>query len=204
MSWFSEHFQITSEKNGLIDCRCSLGEWEINVKGYGETAPYLHTMWQQAFTLLPEKSEIKNILIIGYGAGGNVAQLHKTFPDCKITAIEWDPVMVEIADYIKLHPNKLRPEILIGDAAEILQELSGPFDLILFDAYSGNVVMPEIRTETFCEDISRLLGRNGFLLYNWSDQPDVLDILQKYMEMSSEWTKYYNRIALFQNKKSNP
>jgi hypothetical protein len=64
--------------------------------------------------------------------------------------------------------------------------------------------MPEIRTETFCKDISRLLGRNGFLLYNWSDQPDVLDILQKHMEMSSEWTKYYNRIALFQNKKSNP
>lgn len=197
MSWFFENLRFESEKNGRIDCHRRLGVWEVFVGGYGETAPYLKNMWQQAFERLPKQAIIKNILIIGFGAGGNIRQLHDRFPECTITAIEWDPVMVEIADRIKLFPADWRPTIIVDDASVAVHALNLRFDLILFDAYSGNNVMNEVRDGYFFERVRQLLEPTGFFLYNWSSQSDVIAIIKQYLYLFGDWQHYYNRIALF-------
>lgn len=197
MSWLYEHHQFESEKNGYIDCYRRLGQWEVIVGGFGETAPYLQKLWRQAFDRIPKKASIKKVLVIGFGAGGNVRQLHDRFPDCAITAIEWDPVMVEIASLIKLFPADLLPRIIVDDAFHAIQELDEKFDLILFDAYLGNCVMKAVRDSEFSVRLQRLLEPDGYFLYNASAEPEVLPIISQYFRMEANWRYFYNRVALF-------
>lgn len=197
MSWFFEHEQFQSEKNGKIDCVRTLGRWEVIVGGFGETAPYLQKLWRQAFRRIPRKASIKKVLVIGFGGGGNVVQLHRRFPVCEITAIEWDPVMVQIADRIQLFPVNWKPRIILDDAFHAIGELHETFDLILFDAYLGNCVMNAVRDEEFSIRLQKLLAPSGYLLFNASAEPEVLPIISKHFHMEKNWRYHYNRVALF-------
>lgn len=197
MSWLYEHHQYESEKNGYIDCYRRFGVWEVIVGGFGETAPYLQKLWLQSFDHLPKKARIEKILVVGFGGGGNVVQLNNRFPGCKITAIEWDPVMVEIADRIKLFPTHLKPRIIIDDAFHASNELKETFDLILFDAYFGNCVMDKMRDSEFSIRLQKLLKPDGYFLYNASAEPEVIPVISQHFRLLDDWQYFYNRVALF-------
>src|SRR5690348_7649727 len=118
MSWLHERHIFHSEKNGEITCVRSFGRWSVIVQGYGESAPYMVGLWNHFLKKVPGAAQ--RILVLGFGAGGNVKQLHRRFPNATITAIEWDPVMVEIAERFHMYPSKWKPQILIGDASSVL------------------------------------------------------------------------------------
>ena len=66
---------------------------------------------------LGEKSDdIKKILVLGLGAGSIVKVINKYFPKSKITAVEIDPMMVEIGKKHFDLEKARNLEIIIGDA----------------------------------------------------------------------------------------
>lgn len=110
---------------------------------------------------------MSNILVLGV-AGGSVI---KTLVDeidfkGKITGVEIDPKIIEIANqYFKLN-EITNLEIVIDDAFEFVLKTKSTYDLIIIDVFQ-DTLMPNFLFETFFTNrIGILLNSKGFLLFN--------------------------------------
>ena len=110
---------------------------------------------------------MENILILGV-AGGSVIKTLVDEIDCKgkITGVEIDADIVELANrYFGLNeiPNL---EIVIDDAFEFVLKTKEKYDLIIIDIFQ-DTTMPNFLFEKFFMDrIGFLLNANGFILFN--------------------------------------
>ena len=108
-----------------------------------------------------------NILILGV-AGGSVI---KTLVDevkfkGKITGVEIDKDVVEIANkYFKLNEIK-NLELIVDDAFEFVLKTKDKYDLIIIDIFQ-DTTMPDFLFETyFINRINFLTKKDGFILFN--------------------------------------
>lgn len=168
------------------------------MQGYEASGNYLMSVWNSALRRVPKNASIKKILILDFGGGGNVNPLHRRFPKARVTAVEWDPVMVEIADQCRCYSSALRPRIIIDDATHALGEMTEKFDLIIFDAYIGNTMM-SIRDSAFVTHLARVLEPDGYLLFNASDKPAALDLIKPLFSEHERWKYRFNHLGLFRH-----
>lgn len=190
MSWFFESRFIPSEKNGKIRCMRLFGRWSVIVDGYFETTPYTNAMWRKCLRRVPKKTPVKRVLLLGLGAGGSVALIRRRFPKSRIIAVEWDPEMVALAKTLKLYRAEHAPEIIQGDAGEVIKKLQGEFDLIIFDLYHGKEPSPLIKEEPFLREIDRLLSWNGYFLTNVFEEKKALLAVDRFF---SRWSTIHFR-----------
>lgn len=101
----------------------------------------------------------KRILEVGTAIGFSALVMAEyTSEDCQITTIEKYEKRIPIAkENFRKYDPKNRITLLEGDAAQILTELDGEFDLIFMDAAKGQYI-------NFFPDVMRLLARDGILL----------------------------------------
>lgn len=111
--------------------------------------------------------DMDHILLLGV-AGGSVV---KTLVDeikfkGKITGVEIDPEMIQIAnDYFNLNQIK-QLEIIIDDAFEFVLKTKHKYDLIIIDIFE-DIKMPNFLFESFFSNrICSLLKNKGFVLFN--------------------------------------
>jgi len=111
--------------------------------------------------------KMDHILLLGV-AGGSVI---KTLVDeinykGKITGVEIDPDMIQIANqYFNLDQIK-QLEIVIDDAFEFVLKTKDQYDLIIIDVFE-DIKMPNFLFEGFFRDrVFSLLKQHGFVLFN--------------------------------------
>ncbi|MEO8532911.1 MAG: fused MFS/spermidine synthase [Flavobacterium sp.] len=111
--------------------------------------------------------EMDHILLLGV-AGGSVI---KTLVDeieykGKITGVEIDPDMIQIAnEYFNLDQIQ-QLEIIIDDAFEFVLKTKQYYDLIIIDVFE-DIKMPNFLFEKFfSERVCSLLKNHGFILFN--------------------------------------
>ncbi len=197
MRWVFENWNFPSEKNTLIKCYRVLGEWSIMVDGCGESTQYMLNLWKQAIARVPKKTPVKQILMLGLAGGACVEMLHRRFPGCHITAIEWDPVMIKIMDQIKLFRRSYRPEIILGDAAEVIPQLDKKFDLILFDLFQGPLTPEQVKKLSFFKDLQPRLNPQGFLFVNAYQQPEIIETARNCFAQEAAWKFHLNLLSLY-------
>jgi spermidine synthase len=111
--------------------------------------------------------KFENILVLGV-AGGSVI---KTLTDeikfkGKITGVEIDQNIVDIANkYFKLNeiPNL---EIVIDDAFDFVLKTKTQYDLIIIDIFQDTTMPNFLFEDFFINRINFLLNTNGFILFN--------------------------------------
>lgn len=110
--------------------------------------------------------EVKSILEIGLGGGSTAWYLHKTFPSISITAVELDPVVVELAKkYFFIQAgDKFKIEVLDGRLYLVRHEAK--FDVILIDAYRGPFVPFHLLTKEFFQRAKNRLSPGGVVAQN--------------------------------------
>ncbi len=176
-----------------------MGYWEISVGGCYQTAFYTIRMWHKALKRLPKKANIKNVLILGLGAGGNIFQLYKKFPYCQITAIEFDPVMAEIAQKTFLSKVKRQPRIILGNVLEILPGLNEKYDLILIDLFVGKKPSQVVINDILISRLQQLLQFSGYLLLNVFGNTEIFEIYNKYFSNWEIFKYRINKLALYRH-----
>ena len=109
----------------------------------------------------------ESILVLGV-AGGSVI---KTLVDeikfkGKITGVEIDESVIEIANqYFQL--NKIKNlEIVIDDAFEFVLKTKSKYDLIIIDIFQDTTMPNFLFEDFFINRINFLLNENGFILFN--------------------------------------
>jgi spermidine synthase len=111
--------------------------------------------------------KFEDILILGV-AGGSVI---KTIVDeikfkGKITGIEIDAQVVEIANkYFKLNEIK-NLELVVDDAFEFVLKTKEKYDLIVIDIFQDTKMPNFLFEDYFINHVNSLLKINGFILFN--------------------------------------
>lgn len=196
MSWFYEDFYSTSTYNGEIHVRRLLGTWSVVVNGCDQTSPYLKKMWRTLFRTHPLHPAPRAILMLGLGAGGEISTLNRVFPNSTLTVIEQDPEMVLLSKKLQLYKPYPYPQVIEGNALEIVPTLPTSFDLIICDIFEGKSPSHIVGNIDFLKTIREKLTSTGYAVFNIYADTDLLTPLQSVFSRCSPWTYKFNTIVL--------
>jgi spermidine synthase len=162
-------FKKKSERSKVIEITWSNGELVLDSENTNYSYGSLQRILRYGLRNIGYESILKmnHILLLGV-AGGSVI---KTLIDeieykGKITGVEIDPDMIQIANqYFDLDKIK-QLEIVIDDAFEFVLKTKNKYDLIIIDIFE-DIKMPNFLFESFfSRRICSLLQEKGFVLFN--------------------------------------
>ncbi len=171
--FLSYFYPITIEKrigNYLPTLEVDLrnGEYLLNGKNVNYSFGSLHHLFYQAFKQFRiEEEGIKNVLILGFGAGSVAHILQKEFKmTCAITGVEIDSVMLELAsEYFDLASYQ-NTRIVCEDANIFIRQDKNMYDLIIVDLFVERRVPKPFIKPSFIQELKQHLSPNGFLFFN--------------------------------------
>ena len=133
--------------------------------------PIIRTQVQSLLKLLLAMRKPATILEVGCAIGFSALLMSEYGPeDCHITTIEKYEKRIPVArENFRRAGKGERITLLEGDAAEILQKMTGAYDMIFMDAAKGQYIH-------FLPDVLRLLAPGGILLSdNVLQDGDILE-----------------------------
>ena len=132
---------------------------ELEKEAIAGDVPIIRKPLQSFFRFLLKYVKPKSILEVGTAIGFSAILMSEYAPeDCKITTIEKYEKRIPVAkENFRKFGKEGKITLLEGDAAEILKDLEGPYDLIFMDAAKGQYL-------AFLPDVLRLLAPGGLLL----------------------------------------
>jgi len=109
----------------------------------------------------------ESILVLGVAGGSVIETLKKEVKfDGKITGVEIDATVVDIANkYFGLNKYD-NLEIIIDDAFEFVLKTKDTYDLIIIDIFQDTIMPNFLFEDYFINRINFLLNVNGFILFN--------------------------------------
>lgn len=109
----------------------------------------------------------ENILVLGVAGGSVIKTLVDEIKfDGKITGVEIDTTIIEIAnEYFKLNSYQ-NLEIIIDDAFEFVLKTKDKYDLIIIDVFQDTTMPNFLFEDFFINRVNSLLNINGFILFN--------------------------------------
>lgn len=129
-------------------------------------------IWHRGIhTLKQKRQSIKRVLIIGLGCGDVAFEIQRHYRKTRMTGVEIDPHVIEMAKcYFDLATVK-NLNITISEGARYVAKLARAkriikYDLIVVDAYLGNVMPRGFRSRAFFNQLTKLLTHNGVVIYN--------------------------------------
>jgi spermidine synthase len=201
MGLFSKLTRRTSDKNGeIIVWKEFLLPWQVSVGDTGQTTVYTHEMWVDAFKRFRKQhiaTDAKKILMLGLGAGGEIATIHKYFPDCTLTVVEYDEAMVSLAKELQFYKPHPFPTVLVGDAKDVVHTINDTFDLIILDLFLGEEPSPLGNDPVFIQQLKTLLSPTGVLLINVYKRGEYLEVAKKIFSSSLLWMFRLNHLGAF-------
>lgn len=132
---------------------------EIEREALEAQVPIIRKPMQSLLKFLLAYAKPKQILEVGTAVGFSALLMSEYGPaDCHITTIEKYEKRIPVArENFKRAGAEDRITLMEGDAADILRELEGPYDMIFMDAAKGQYLH-------FMEDAMRLLAPGGLLI----------------------------------------
>ncbi|MCI7594729.1 MAG: O-methyltransferase [Lachnospiraceae bacterium] len=121
--------------------------------------PIIRPAMQSLLKLLLAMKKPEHILEVGTAIGFSALLMSEyAEPDCRITTIENYEKRIPLAKANFARAGKEKQITLIeGDAAQVLKELEGAYDLIFMDAAKGQYIY-------FLPELYRLLSQGGLLV----------------------------------------
>ncbi|MFZ2202515.1 MAG: methyltransferase domain-containing protein, partial [Microgenomates group bacterium] len=96
--------------------------------------------------LLPKDYHPESILLLGLGGGSVIKYLRRRYPRARLTAVEIDPVMIEIARKHFQIDSVKNLKIVNQDAVAFIKKAKEHYSLILVDCYQGHQTPPGFDT----------------------------------------------------------
>lgn len=127
-----------SDYNGDLRLIKFLGELRLDSDGLTQSGSVMVWIWSQGIHhLLPKDYQPESILLLGLGGGSALFWLRKHYSKAALTAIEIDPIMIDIAkEHFKIGKIK-NLKIINTDAVDFIKKTKEKYSLILMDCYKG-------------------------------------------------------------------
>lgn len=121
--------------------------------------------YQQIVALMPIlRPDMNNALLIGQGAGHMAMSLRDRY-GISTDTIEIDPVVAWAAtEYFGFTPTG---QAMVGDGRYAIRHLTGPYDLIIHDCFTGGTEPAHLLTEETLIQLRQKLAERGLLALNF-------------------------------------
>lgn len=127
-----------------------------------------------AFFYPPRK--IRRVLVLGVGGGAVIRQLHRYIEPAEIVGVELNPVHLEVAQRF-FGVDESMARLHQADAIQWVRDYEGPkFDMIIEDLFGeeeGEPVRAVAADKNWCRCLGGLLARDGMLVMNFIDMPEM-------------------------------
>lgn len=155
-------YKTESQYNGEIIVTSVFGQNSISVANLTQSGPIVSSLWSLAI------SSIKNInscLVLGVAGGSLIKVLRQKHPDCEITGVEIDKIMIDLAKkYFNL--DKCKANIVIADAFDYVKANKKKYDLIFVDLLVGRNPPTKLSSAEFFRNIKKKLNKDGIVIIN--------------------------------------
>ena len=121
------------------------------------------------FLLGPALAPVKEMAVLGMGAGTSIKQFQHYYPDIHIDAVEIDPWVVKIAEDKRYFGIEKGPNLTIHteDARPYLRRCTKRYDLVEIDMFQGGPLIPfYVATEEFFQLVSDTMADDGVAITN--------------------------------------
>ena len=160
--------KVKSKYSDTLEITWHNGKKHLNTKN----ANYSYGSLQAILKFGIEKIELKHInsaLLLGLGGGSVIETLRQDFNFQKqITAIDIDPVIIEIAKTEYQLESNSNTSIICEDALKFIKNNTSKFDLIIIDLFIDITVPKQFLELSFWEDVVNSKSTNGVILFNGS------------------------------------
>jgi spermidine synthase len=121
--------------------------------------------YQDIVGLIPAlRGNMNRVLIVGLGAGHMANVLHRQY-GLKVDTLEIDPAVANAAsNYFGFQSSG---QNIVGDARYEIRHLSGGYDLIIHDCFTGGTEPAHLLTVEALTQLRSLLSKNGILALNF-------------------------------------
>jgi spermidine synthase len=109
---------------------------------------------------------VKTATIMGLGAGSMVKNLHSSFSELNVHAIEYREEVVNAAKKYFYLPDSDRLFIHINDAANYIKNTDTKSDIIFSDLYNSEGMEPKQVQSSYLRDCKNALNEQGVLVLN--------------------------------------
>jgi len=156
--------KIESKYNGTLEITWFRGKKMLNTKNANYSYGSLEKILGVGFKKI-DINKYQNILLLGLGGGNVVKTLHQKFGyKSKITAIEIDPIIVQVAaNEFGITPSD-NLKIICTDAYDFVMKSKMDFDFIIIDLFLDDTI-PE---KFFKKEFWNRLTKANQLLFNAS------------------------------------
>ena len=164
--------KVESSINGTLEITWFNGKKYLNTKNanysYGSLQKILKTGLQKI-----NLSKCKNILLLGLGGGSVIETLLNDFKyKDHITALDIDPVIIEISQKEFNISETENLKIICDDAIHYMNNNSEVFDLIIIDIFIDTEVPSPFLKTSFWNQIVKANSSKGSILFNASLDTD--------------------------------
>ncbi len=184
--------------NGTIRIEQFLGKKRVMVGGYIQSGDYARVVFErgmQGTTIDPS-----NVLVLGVGGGTMIGEVLKRWLSSAVTAVDIDPVMIDIAkNYFGLSSKRIR--FVVSNAVMFVKNNTKRFDLIIDDLFVGCDRPKEADSRSYYHSISQCLSTSGLYLCNRSYLPSykqrtdkAISIIQSIFPNTETILKYPNML----------
>ena len=165
--------KIKSEYSGYLELTTFNGRTLLNTKNTNYSYGALQRVLK--FGLLnTDLSETRSILVLGLGGGCVVKTLRNKFKYTnRITAVDIDPVIIEIAEKEFGIFEDDKTKIICDDAFDYVMNDNSMFDLILIDLFIDNKIPDKFLSMEFWRGIINKLNPGGTIIFNTLCDPCV-------------------------------
>jgi len=169
---------IVSKYSGPLEVTWHNGKKHLNSKN----ANYSYGSLQNILKFGIEQTSLKkvnSILVLGMGGGSVIKTLRTDFNYNKlITAVEIDPVVIEIANSeFDITENK-HLQIHCIDALEFVKTNNKHYDLIIIDLFIDLSVPDQFLSEAFWNDVLYLKSSKGDIIFNAAVRDSKSKVIQ--------------------------
>src|SRR5215471_8983339 len=135
--------------------------------------PYSQLM-VSSLALVPNS---KRGLILGHGGGSFAKWLARYWPDLELDVVEFDPVVVRVAEDFFSYRAPPQHHVYVRDARAYLNDTRQIYDVIWVDAFARHMVPFHLTTTEFFSELRGHLTVDGVLVVNLASSGDSGDLL---------------------------
>jgi len=161
-----EDMQVeVSEQDGVISMH--IGSITIQSSMRLDTPYHLELDYTQAMSMAALFLESpKEILCIGLGGGTMPKFFYRLFGKTKLTILELNPKVIQVAKHFFKLPISKRFNILQGDGIKYIKNVEKKYDLLISDAFEDYGLPDDFCTISYFESCRKVLSEKGVFMIN--------------------------------------
>lgn len=160
--------QRIGKVNPYLEVNLVNGKYRLDTSKVNYSYGSLYKIFDQTFHKFNlNASEVKNVLILGFGAGSVASLLREKYNiESELTGVEKDEVVINLAHKYFDIDRFRNLELICEDAYTFVQTCNKNFDVIIVDLFIDDQVPKCFHEKEFLKQVNQLLLHHGILFFN--------------------------------------